>query len=47
MKKLSPEARAKLKAKDRMTEEVIAFAEESPENATNLVRSWLTQQREA
>ncbi|MBT8386161.1 MAG: flagellar M-ring protein FliF [Ignavibacteria bacterium] len=47
MKKLSPEARAKLRAKDRMTEEVIAFAEESPENATNLVRSWLTQQREA
>jgi len=47
MKKLSPEARAKLKAKDKMTEEVVAFAEESPENATNLVRSWLTQQREA
>ncbi len=42
--KLSPEARAKLKAKDKMTEEVIQFAKESPENATKLMRSWLTQQ---
>jgi flagellar M-ring protein FliF len=41
--KLSPEARAKLKAKDKMTEEVINFAKESPENATKLMRSWLTK----
>lgn len=43
MKKLSPEARAKLRANDRMTEEVIKFAEQSPDNATRLVRSWLTK----
>jgi len=43
MKKLSPEARAKMKAHDRMTSEVIKFAEENPENATKLLRSWITQ----
>jgi flagellar M-ring protein FliF len=43
--KLSPEARAKLKAKDKMTEEVIKFAKESPENATKLMRSWLTREK--
>ncbi len=43
MKKLSPEARAKMKASDRMTQEVIEFVEESPENATKLLRSWITQ----
>ncbi len=43
MKKLSPEARAKMKANDKMTEEVIRFADESPENATKLLRSWITQ----
>ncbi len=42
MKKLSPEARAKMKAKDKMTDEVIKFAEENPENTTKLIRSWLT-----
>ncbi len=43
MKKLSPETRAKMKATDRMTEEVIEFVEENPENATKLLRSWITQ----
>ncbi len=43
MKKLSPEARAKMKASDRMTQEVIEFVEESPDNATKLLRSWITQ----
>jgi flagellar M-ring protein FliF len=43
MKKLSPEARAKMKASDRMTQEVITFVEESPDNATKLLRSWITQ----
>lgn len=43
MRKLSPEARAKMKANDKMTEEVIKFAEENPENATKLLRSWITQ----
>ena len=43
--KLSPEARAKLQAKDKMTEEVIKFAKESPENATKLMRSWLAKEK--
>jgi len=43
MKKLSPEARAKMKAHDKMTTEVIQFTEESPENATKLLRSWITK----
>jgi len=43
MKKLSPEARAKMKANDRMTQEVIDFVEESPDNASKLLRSWITQ----
>ena len=42
MKKLSPEARAKLKAEDKMTREVLKFAEENPEDATKLLRSWIT-----
>ncbi len=41
MKKLSPEARAKLKANDKMTREVVKFAEENPDNATKLLRSWI------
>jgi len=41
MKKLSPEARARLKANDKMTREVVKFAEESPDNATKLLRSWI------
>ncbi len=41
--KLSPEARAKLKAKDKMTEDVVNYAKESPEDAARLIRSWLTQ----
>lgn len=41
--KLSPEARAKLKAKDKMTEEVIKFAQSTPEDASMLIRSWLMQ----
>jgi len=43
MTKLSPEAKAKLKAKDRMTTEVMNYAKENPEDAAKLVRSWLTQ----
>ena len=40
--KLSPEARAKLKAKDRMTQEVLKYAKENPEDAAKLIRSWIT-----
>jgi flagellar M-ring protein FliF len=43
MKKLSPEARARLKAKDKMTEKVIQFAEQSPDSAAKLLRSWIAK----
>lgn len=43
IKKLSPEARAQLRAKDKMTQDVIKFASEKPEDATKLIRSWLTE----
>jgi flagellar M-ring protein FliF len=43
IKKLSPEAKAKLKAKDKMTSNVIEYAKSSPEDAAKLIRSWLTQ----
>lgn len=42
MAKLSPEARAKLKAKDKMTAEVVSFTKEHPEEASKLIRTWLT-----
>ncbi|NOX88639.1 MAG: flagellar M-ring protein FliF [Calditrichaeota bacterium] len=43
MKKLSPEARARLQANDKMTAQVLKFAEERPEDATRLLRSWLME----
>lgn len=43
IKKLSPEARAKIKAKDKMTSSVVDYAKESPEGAAKLVRSWVSQ----
>jgi flagellar M-ring protein FliF len=43
VKKLSPEAKAKLKAKDKMTSEVVDYVKGSPEDAAKLIRSWLTQ----
>ena len=42
IKKLSPEAKAKLKAKDKMTTEVIDYAKDAPEDAAKLIRSWMT-----
>jgi len=45
IKKLSPEAKAKLKAKDKMTDSVVKFAAESPEDASKLLRSWITQEQ--
>lgn len=39
--KLSPEARAKMKANDKMTRDVIEFAKENPEQVTGLMRAWL------
>ncbi|MCD4691760.1 MAG: hypothetical protein K8R79_02505, partial [Calditrichales bacterium] len=46
IKKLSPEARAKLRAKDKMTQSVVKFAKESPENTTKLLRSWMIKKAE-
>lgn len=43
IKKLSPEARAKIKAKDKMTTSVVDYANESPEDAAKLVRSWISK----
>jgi len=43
IKKLSPEAKAKIKAKDKMTTEVVDYVKGSPEDAAKLIRSWLTQ----
>ncbi len=43
MKKLSPEARARLRANDKMTQQVMKFTEEKPEDATRLIRSWLLE----
>jgi flagellar M-ring protein FliF len=43
MMKLSPEAKAKLKAKDRMTTEVMNYAKNNPEDAAKLIRAWLTR----
>ncbi len=43
MSKLSPEARARLKAKGLMTEEVIKHAKEHPEDSAKIIRSWLTR----
>lgn len=45
IKKLSPEARAKLKAKDRMTADVVEFAKDRPEDTSKLIRSWLTSDK--
>ncbi|HQU72485.1 MAG: flagellar M-ring protein FliF [Calditrichaeota bacterium] len=44
IKKLSPEARARLRAKDKMTRRVLKFTEESPEDASRLLRSWMAQE---
>ncbi len=45
IKKLSPEARAKLAANDKMTHEVYKFVSERPEDAVKLVRSWLLEEK--
>ena len=42
LSKLSPEARARLQAQDRMMKEVLKFFEENPEEASRMLRAWLT-----
>ena len=41
--KLSPEARARLEAQDKLMKAVNKFVEEHPEVASQLLRSWLTK----
>ncbi|MDP6684353.1 MAG: flagellar M-ring protein FliF C-terminal domain-containing protein, partial [Candidatus Marinimicrobia bacterium] len=43
IKKLSPEARARLKAKDKMTTAVIDFAKDKPKNASKLIHTWINK----
>ena len=43
IKKLSPEARAKLKANDKMMNSVTTYAKEEPDSAAKIIRSWLTR----
>ncbi len=43
IKKLSPEARARLKAKDKMIGAVIDFAKDKPTNASKLIHTWITK----
>ncbi len=45
--KLSPEARAKLQAKDKMTEEVVDYSKDNPEDTAKLLRTWMTPQQGA
>lgn len=40
--KLSPEARAKLEAKDKMTSEVVEYSKANPEDTAKLLRTWMT-----
>ncbi len=44
MSKLSPEARAKLQAKDKMTAEVVEYSKDNPEDTAKLLRTWMTPQ---
>ena len=43
IKKLSPEARAILKAKDKMTTAIIDFAKDAPVNASKLIHTWMNK----
>ncbi len=44
MKKLSPEAQARLRAKDKMMTAVVDYAKDEPESSAKIIRSWLTKQ---
>ncbi len=44
--KFSPEARARLAAREKTTAEVLKFARDDPEAASQLLRVWLTGQPE-
>ncbi|MCH7528113.1 MAG: hypothetical protein IH972_01030 [Candidatus Marinimicrobia bacterium] len=44
--KLSPEARARLAAREKSTAEVLKFAQDDPEAASKLLRIWLAGQPE-
>ena len=42
LSKLTPEARARLESQDRMMKDVLKFIEENPEEASRLLRAWIT-----
>ncbi|MFQ5705939.1 MAG: flagellar basal-body MS-ring/collar protein FliF [bacterium] len=42
-KKLSPEAAAKLQARDKVTKDVVSFAEQDPERSARVLRYWLLE----
>ncbi len=42
LSKLTPEARARLESQDRMMKDVLKFIKENPEEASRLLRAWLT-----
>jgi flagellar biosynthesis/type III secretory pathway M-ring protein FliF/YscJ len=43
LSKLTPEARAKLEADEKKIQEIVAFADENPEEASTVIRAWLAQ----
>ncbi len=43
LSKLTPEARAKLEADEKKIKEIVAFADENPEDASTVLRAWLVQ----
>ncbi|MCS7082334.1 MAG: flagellar basal-body MS-ring/collar protein FliF [Bacteroidetes bacterium] len=43
IQRLSPEARARVRAKEKMMEEIRSFVEQEPDAATNLIRTWLVE----
>nr|BCX00507.1 MAG: flagellar M-ring protein FliF [Bacteroidota bacterium] len=43
IQRLSPEARARVRAKEKMMEEIRTFVEQEPDAATNLIRTWLLE----
>lgn len=45
IRKLSPEARARLKANDKMTKKVLEFSADNPEATSKLLRSWMNKSK--
>ena len=43
LSKLTPEARARLEVEAKKLQEIIAFTDEHPEDASTVIRAWLVQ----